>query len=289
MEISKKGLTSYISFVSFLIMTVTGLVLYIEPQGRVAYWTQWEFMSLTKEGWDHIHITSSILFMLAAIYHLVLNWKVFLSYLREKATRALSMKPELLISLAVGIALVVGTIYHVPPMSTLVDISGKIKDGWVKSPDQEPPYGHAELSKLKVLTKKMGMDLKDAGAALKAAGIKVEGPEEVFLDMARKNNMSPMELYAIIAPLEPVEEQPGVWTPEAVEERFEGTGVGNKQIDWVLKEAGVDEALGMNRLMRAGLTVMSTEKMKAAASANGIAPIELLKAALINGYAPVMD
>jgi len=52
----------------------------------------------------------------------------------------------LLLTLVVG----VGTYFEVPPMSTVLDFSESIKD---KASEKygEPPYGHAELSSLKLL------------------------------------------------------------------------------------------------------------------------------------------
>jgi len=288
-RISRKGLTSYLSFVSFIIMLVTGIVLYFEPQGRVAYWTEWRFLGLTKTGWDQVHITSSLLFSIAAVYHLVLNWRVFVSYLREKAGQALRLRAELLISLAAGLVLIAGTIYSVPPFGQIVQFSQYLKDGWVKSPAQEPPYGHAELSRLRVLAKRTGIDPDAALVALRERGIEVAGADEVFEDIARKNGRSPMELFGLISYLAPKEEAPKKWTPEMVEERFEGTGIGNKELRWIMQDLGVDKSVWVTRLAGVGINAMSDESIKKTAERNNMRPIEVLKTALIEGYRPVRE
>jgi hypothetical protein len=285
-KVSRKGLISYLSFVSFLIMLVTGIVLYFEPQGRVAYWTHWSFLGLTKTGWDHIHITSSVLFTFAAVYHLVLNWRVFISYLREKAGQALRLKAELLISVAAGLVLIFGTIYSVPPFGSIVELSGYLKERWVKSPAQEPPYGHAELSKLRVLAKRTGIEPAAAIVALKERRIEVSGSDEVFEDIARQNDMSPMELFGLISYLVPKEVAPVKWTPQSVEERFEGTGIGHKELRWIMQDLGVDRQIWFTRLASAGIDAMSDETIKQTAKRNRMKPIEVLKAALIEGYMP---
>jgi len=284
--ISKKGLTSWISFVSFLIMGITGIVLYFEPQGRVAYWTQWKFLGLSKTGWDQIHITSSVLFTIAAIYHLTLNWRAFLSYLREKAGEAIRFKAEAGVSLAVGILLIAGTIYGVPPLSSIVEFSRYLKEGWVTSSEQEPPYGHAELSRLSILARKTHMEPGAVLIALRDRGIDVTSGDEVFGDIARRNHMSPMELFGIISYLVPKVDASVNWTPQSVEVRFEGTGIGHKELRWIMKEAGVEEAVWISRLANANISAMSDETIKQAAERSGIRPIELLKSALIDGYVP---
>ena len=45
-----KGLTSFLTLSGFILMTVTGIVLFFEPEGRIAYWTNWTFWGLTKSG-----------------------------------------------------------------------------------------------------------------------------------------------------------------------------------------------------------------------------------------------
>jgi hypothetical protein len=64
-KIHTRGLTSFFTLFGFIIMSITGLVLYIEPAGRVAYWITWQFAGLTKTDWGNIHILSSLLFIVA--------------------------------------------------------------------------------------------------------------------------------------------------------------------------------------------------------------------------------
>ena len=49
---NKQSLRSLIAFLvtwAFAVLTVTGIVLYIVPQGRIAYWTHWSLAGLDKE------------------------------------------------------------------------------------------------------------------------------------------------------------------------------------------------------------------------------------------------
>jgi hypothetical protein len=50
-KINKRGLASFLTLFGFLIMALTGLILYIMPAGRVAYWIHWEMIGLSKTGW----------------------------------------------------------------------------------------------------------------------------------------------------------------------------------------------------------------------------------------------
>jgi hypothetical protein len=58
----------------------------------------------------------------------------------------------------VGLLVVgVGTYFQVPPMSTVIDFGESFKDAAAEKYG-EPPYGHAELSSLKVFVKKMNLE-----------------------------------------------------------------------------------------------------------------------------------
>jgi hypothetical protein len=62
---SGRALTSLCSLVSFLLLVFIGMILYIEPHGRVAYWIKWNLMGLEKDQWGNIHIFSGLLILVA--------------------------------------------------------------------------------------------------------------------------------------------------------------------------------------------------------------------------------
>ena len=77
---SYRVLTSFFVTFDFLILLVTGVVLYVVPHGRVANWINWELMGLSKDQWTSVHILSALLFLLVSILHLIFNWKPFKHY-----------------------------------------------------------------------------------------------------------------------------------------------------------------------------------------------------------------
>ena len=74
---SYRVLTSFFVTFDFLLLLVTGVVLYVVPPGSVANWTNWELMGLSKDQWTSAHILSALLFLLVSILHLIFNWKPF--------------------------------------------------------------------------------------------------------------------------------------------------------------------------------------------------------------------
>ncbi|MBU4278321.1 MAG: DUF4405 domain-containing protein [Proteobacteria bacterium] len=288
---SHRGLTSLLGAAGLLVMGVSGLVAYLMPHGRIAYWNDWHFIGLTKTQWGNIHIISAILFLVAMGFHLYFNWKPFISYLEGKAAQMAGHKRELWITLAALVLVVMAGIRPFPPLSWLVDLNVYLKNSWVSSPAHEPPFGHAEELKLTVFCNKMRIPTSQAVELLKQKGWQGVDPQAPVIDIARLNRTAPMALYALIKPLEKAVEAAApagyAYTAQEVEERFAGTGIGNKTLGEVAQAAGQTPAAVTARLKAAGLTMGPAQTLKAAAESNGLAsPLEMLKAMLVDSYRP---
>ncbi len=283
----KKGFTSFLTAFSFLIMSITGIILYIVPQGRIAYWTDWKILGLTKTDWGNIHLVSVFLFLGAAIYHIYLNWKALMNYLIDRVKKGINMKSELTIAVIVTLFFTLSGLYLIPPLGYLVDLNKYIKKSWVKSKEYEPPFGHAEELSLKVFAKKMKIDLNPAMEELKGKGIVVENEMDSLQKIARRNKTNAMNLYVIMKKFEHKEIETGiVYTPELVEEKFAGTGVGRKTLTQVCEENNIDLNLAKKKLSEKGISTKEGETMKEIASRYDKLPMDILKIILVENYKP---
>jgi len=187
--------------VSFLVMSITGIMLYIVPKGRVAYWADWELLGLTKTQYANIHITSMVLFLVVAIWHIYYNWKPLMSYIKNSTKKITLFKKELLIALTLNILFVGGTLMEVQPFKTVLDINEGIKDYWEEEYGS-PPYGHAEESSLKSFSKRIGVDVQVSMSLLDEKGYKVKANTQTLKEIAHENNISPKVIYDTIKPKE---------------------------------------------------------------------------------------
>ena len=64
-------------------MVLTSIILYLMPQGRVAYWADWRLLGLSKEQWGALHLNMGVLFILSLLLHLYYNWQPLLNYLKN--------------------------------------------------------------------------------------------------------------------------------------------------------------------------------------------------------------
>ncbi len=281
--LSGRVLTSLCSLSAFVVAGLSGLILYLVPQGRIAYWTDWRLWGLGKTQWTDIHIIASIVFLVTAGFHIYFNWKPLTNYLGSKAAGMLRYRRELAASLVLGLWMVASGILALPPLSYLSVLSDTIKAAWVTSPEYEPPYGHAELLSLKVFCDRLGIPLDRALAQLKAQGYELAAPSRSLKEIAAARGVSPLELYRVIKKFEPKPEPlppAHQWTAEEVEHRFAGTSMGRKPFKLLLRELNLDAALARRRLARLGVDIADQESLKDVAARTGRNPLQLMKVML---------
>lgn len=280
---NKQSLRSFIAFLvtwSFAVLTITGIVLYIVPQGRVAYWVHWGLWGLEKDDWGHVHMMFGGVFILTGVLHLYFNWKPFKKYLAERIRGHVEVSRELAGSLLLSLLVVAASVWEVPPVSWVFDLNEDIKEAWVTSPDLEPPFGHAEEVSLAGLARRLRLDLPKAERALRDAGLDFGGSRDSLEQIARANGITPMAAYALIRGAALPGETPGPGMPltaEQVEERFSGTGLGRKTIDEAAAAAGTDPAVAKGRLNAAGIDFAPDDSLRAIADRQASSPIDLMK------------
>lgn len=170
-------------------------MLYVVPEGRVAYWSNWTGLGLSKNQWGDIHITGGFLFLSACIIHSFINIKPIISYLRMKNSR--SALPAL-ISIILCTFIIGGTLAKWSPMSDVLQLSQALKKEHERV-HGNPPYGHAEMSSLETFCRFMRMDVKAVASGLKNEGLKGTIDDSSTLKViANANGIAPSELYKII-------------------------------------------------------------------------------------------
>ncbi len=182
---------------SFVAMSVTGIVLFVTPPGRIAHWTGWKMLALTKDQWGALHIWFSVIFMVAAILHLCLNWRCFLSYFRNKARQAFAVRREWVVALLLCGVVGWGTLADVNPFASLLRWNEAAKHSW-DTPARQAPIPHAELMTLSELADKTdGLQAESMIENLQAAGIDVNSPDVIVGELAEEAGMTPSQLYSV--------------------------------------------------------------------------------------------
>ncbi len=179
-------------------MTYTGIMLFICPHGKVAYWNNWHLFGLSKDQYGQLHTTSMIVMLLFGILHIFYNWKSIVNYMKDKNKKISYTQKEFLIALTINLLFIIGTIFLIQPFKSFLDFEENLKDSWTKTLS-EPPYGHAELTKLRIFCKKVGVNYNTAIINLKSKNIIFKTNEKI-INIAKENNLTSAKLYNIIKP-----------------------------------------------------------------------------------------
>ena len=301
-QIHLRGFISLLTALSFLVMTVSGIILFIVPQGKIAAWLDWRMLGLTKTQWGDMHITTSLLFAVAGLWHTWLNWRALFSYFRDKISKTVTLKRELVIASGLTLFFTLGAVYKTPPLNYILDLNDDIKNYWIKAPEDEPPIAHAELLPLNTFLQKEDIELEQALNALKRHGITVLTPEQKFGDIAIRNHISPAAIFKLLnEPEPPTQPAPKVapapskpststapakatvptWTVELIQTRFEGKGVGRKTIAEICTEFHLDQAEVISKLESRKITAKPNDSLKQVGTKNNELPLEIKKTILV--------
>jgi hypothetical protein len=252
-------------------MAMSSIILFIVPQGRVAYWADWRLWGLTKTEWGNIHINLGLLFLISLSVHIYYNWKPLINYLKDKAKNIKVLTPEFNAALIITIVFVVGTYLIVPPFSWVMSLNDHFKDSGA-SKYGEPPYGHAELSSLKTFAKKMKLDLTKSIELLNQAGYSVEDSMITLQTIGKRYNIPPQKIYETIKPALILSDQDfgnRITLPESPP-----PGTGNLTLADFCTQYDLSNKLILRELKKKGITASEDLTLKQIASQNQTSPID---------------
>lgn len=270
MVLNLRKTASLTALLAFITLAATGIVLFLVPQGRVAFWSEWRLWRLTKENWAALHILLSLLFLVAGSVHIVLNWGPIMSYLRDRQRQMRVLTADFAVAFGLTALFSVGALSGWMPFRWVLDLNTAVKDQASRTYG-EPPYGHAEQSSLKTFAERVGLDLAKAKALLNAGGLDVQAESERIQDIAKRNGRTPQEVYLLMKPAE--KPRPAVARGELPEEA--APGLGRKTLTELCQEYHLDLPRVVAALEARNLRAPTGQPIRALAEANGMGPHDL--------------
>lgn len=277
---SLRKFTSLCITFSFIIMSYTGIMLFIVPQGKYAYWMHWELLGLTKTQYGNLHVTFMVLFVVGMLLHIYLNWACLVAYLKNKKKEFTLLTKEFMLAFGFTLVFLLGTLYETPPFKTFLQFNDTVKQSWVTQ-ESTPPYGHAELSSLKSLTKKTFLDLEKSMQTLKDKGFTGIEENAQMEQIAIENGTTPAKVYALID----IEENEVDYQKEdkATQKKTSsssslpqmGGGLGQMSLEEVSKRYGINLEEALKKLGAKGVQANKDSRMKPLAEELNTTPFDL--------------
>ena len=267
-----RAFVSVTTALSFVAMSVSGVVLFVTPPGRVAHWTGWTMLALTKDQWAGLHIWFSLIFMIAAAVHLYLNWRSFLRYFRHKVRKAFALRSEWMLALLLCGIVGWATLAEVKPFSSLLTWNEAIKRGW-ETPAEQAPIPHAELMTLSELARQMdGLDIESTVQNLQAAGIDVQSPDVVLGDLAKQAGMTPMQVYTVATGQSSAPGAAGGRGASRQGQQQGGYGIGRMTLHQYCEQQNIDLETTIQKLRQRGFKAEADMTIRDVAATGGVHP-----------------
>jgi hypothetical protein len=258
---SWRAFVTFYVVLSFLVIALTGIVLFITPPGRIANWSDWRFLGFSKSQWQTVHTVFSFIFVVAASFHLFFNWRVILGYLAKRLNEGIKKGRELAAAATIGVVVFVMAADHLPPFSTLMVWGEGIKNSW-STPATEPPVPHAELLTVARLAGEMKLPADELMRRLTHAGIAPDSSGITLGELASHYSLTPKQVY----------DRAGIQPPATATPSGGGPGYGRKTVAMLCEEAGITVDEGVARLTASGFAAEPGTTIRTIAQEAGTSP-----------------
>ncbi len=263
-KFNNKAFFSFLTVIIWLVISLTGIVLYFAPPGRVANWVIWRFAFFTKAQWQAIHTIFAFLFILSGSFHLYFNWRIFWGYIRSRIQKGIKMGRELALASA-SVLIIFGLVMgEVPPIQTVVDWGEELKNSW-SNEQTEPPVPHAEMLSLSEYAQRTGQDLQQVMNKLRNGGILGVDSLATLEVIGHLNNRSPQEIVQLISR-----------TASSEISTISYAGYGRKTVPEICDELGIAYPTAIDRMNQFNLKYTNQAKLKEIAEINDLNPADVV-------------
>jgi hypothetical protein len=272
-----RSFTSYLLTWCFLVLLVSGVILFLAPPGRIANWTDWTLGGLTKNQWTGIHTLTAVVFLIAGLFHLLkFNWKLFWNYLSVRLSKNSRVPRELILSLLFMGILLGGTLAGWQPFSGVLNWGESAKNSW-ETPKDAPPIPHMELLSIREVANRLSLPEERAVEILQQSGLSVSGSDQKWKDLAAAAGKSPADLYLfLLSKSNQSSQSTAIPQQTSVAGHPVGSGLGQKTIAEAAQEIGIPIDKAIAKLKNQGIDTDPQENVRALADRIGKRPFEIV-------------
>jgi len=199
-----RRLVTAVLALSFVAAAVSGIVLFLRPEGSLARWTGWMVFGLDKKQWEAVHIVLVLVLLFASLAHVWLNWRPLVASALARTSRGpaagwrLGVAPEF--AAAVGVVLIAVSAAVIPwqPATALLGMRSLIKDGRLAA-RVLPPAADADRLTVSALCRALSIDEQRGIANARARGLEVQDPSQTIATIAERHRVTPEAVYLALS------------------------------------------------------------------------------------------
>lgn len=129
LRFNARAIASSLTAIAFIVMTVSGVVIFAVPSGRVARAIEWSFLGLAREDWIAVHIGFAVLFVAAGGVHLAFNWRAMRHHVAARLAEHVRVRPEPILALLLAGLVLAAAVERWPPFDYVFGVHKALKTG----------------------------------------------------------------------------------------------------------------------------------------------------------------
>jgi len=180
---------------SFLLAAVSGIALFVRPEGSLARWVGWSLLGADKKQWESLHTATVLVFVVLSVVHVWYNGRPLVAHL---VTRRHSpggwFRREVAAALLLVALVAVGSLAAWQPFTAVMDLRGSIKDGKfvVRTP---PPAFDADTLTVDDVCATMALAPAEAAANARARGVVIADTSKTLGAVAKELRLTPEAVF----------------------------------------------------------------------------------------------
>jgi hypothetical protein len=183
---------------AFLVMSISGIALFLRPEGSLARWAGWSLLGADKKQWESVHTATVVLFVVLAVLHLWYNWRTLLAYLRRTATSVPArVRFELVAAVVLVGVIVTASLVGWQPFAALMDLRGSLKDGQF-AVRTSPPVADADKLTVSEVCARAGVQPENAAANARARGVAIDDTSKTIGAVAKQLGLTPESVFEVL-------------------------------------------------------------------------------------------
>jgi len=182
---------------SFVLAVVSGVSLFLRPEGSLARWVSWSLLGADKRQWESLHNAAVLLFALLSSIHIWFNWRPLVAHIRKGSGALLGLRRELAAGAALVAVVAAGSLAGWQPFTAVMDLRGSIKDGRfaVRTP---PPALDADKLSVNEVCTRVALTPAEAAANARSRGVAIADASRTLGDIATELGLTPEEVFEAV-------------------------------------------------------------------------------------------
>lgn len=183
---------------SFIMIVLSGIILYVAPEGSLSRWIDWDVLGLSKKQWEHQHTIFSYLFIIFSVFHIFrINWGILLTYFSPEKFRIKYLR-EIIASSLICIAIFIGTLFDILPFNKVIELGDIISDSHSNGVEMPILKDSEKLSLNEFSENVLRSEYEKVELVLRGLKFSSIRKDILVKDICKINNVSPEDFYKIL-------------------------------------------------------------------------------------------